>query len=184
MVAVTALSARVVLPDLLAPGLDLVFCGSAAGTVSARVGAYYAGPGNRFWPTLHAVGLTPVLLTPPEYPRLTEFGIGATDLNKVEFGADTALTRDGDDLAGLVAKLAAARPRAIAFNGKRAARAFFAAKRLAYGRQPQPWRDIPVFVLPSTSRRAGAFWNEAPWRALGDFVRELRDQRWRTMPVS
>ncbi len=43
-----------ILPDVLAPGLALVVCGSAAGTVSARVGAYYAGPGNRFWPTPHA----------------------------------------------------------------------------------------------------------------------------------
>ena len=163
-----------ILPDVLAPGLDLVFCGSAAGKVSARVGAYYAGPGNRFWPTLHATGLTPVLLAPPEYPRLLEFGIGATDLNKLEFGADTALTPAGDDVAGLVAKLDAARPRAIAFNGKRAARAFLAAKQLAYGRQPASWRDIPIFVLPSTSRRAGAFWDERPWQALGEFVRAAR----------
>ena len=169
---------------MLAPGLDVVFCGSAAGTVSARVGAYYAGPGNRFWPTLHAVGLTPVLLRPPDYPRLLAFGLGATDLNKIEFGADTALTRAADDIAGLVAKLDAARPRAIAFNGKRAACAVLAAKTLAYGRQSETWRDIPVFVLPSTSRRAGAFWDERPWQALGEFVRALRDQRLRTMPVS
>jgi len=164
----------VILPDVLAPGLDVVFCGSAAGTVSARGGAYYAGPGNRFWPTLHAIGLTPVLLTPPEYPRLLELGIGATDLNKIESGADTALSAAGDDLAGLAAKLDAARPRAIAFNGKRAACVFLAAKRLAYGRQEAPWRGVPVFVLPSTSRRAGAFWDERPWQELGAFVRALR----------
>ena len=165
---------RTILPDILAPGLDVVFCGSAAGAVSARVGAYYAGPGNRFWPTLHAIGLTPVLLAPREYPRLIEFGIGATDLNKVESGADTALTRGADDRAGLIAKLAAARPRAIAFNGKRAAGVFLTAKTLAYGRQRDAWHDIPVFVLPSTSRRAGAFWDEAPWQALGAFVHALR----------
>jgi G:T/U-mismatch repair DNA glycosylase len=41
-----------VLPDLLRPGLRIVFCGTAAGTASARAGAYYAGPGNAFWPTL------------------------------------------------------------------------------------------------------------------------------------
>ena len=56
-----------VLPDVLAPGLHVVFCGSAAGAVSARVGAYYAGPGNRSWPTLHRVGLTPRLLAPTEF---------------------------------------------------------------------------------------------------------------------
>lgn len=39
-------------PDLLAPHLRLVFCGTAAGNVSAARGAYYAGPGNQFWPIL------------------------------------------------------------------------------------------------------------------------------------
>src|SRR3546814_13773735 len=48
-----------VLPDVLAPGLRLVFCGSAAGRKSAELGAYYAGPGNKFWPTLYEIGLTP-----------------------------------------------------------------------------------------------------------------------------
>ncbi|HEU5143069.1 MAG TPA: uracil-DNA glycosylase family protein [Solirubrobacterales bacterium] len=51
-----------VLPDLVRPGLRVVFCGTAAGTASARAGAYYAGPGNRFWETLRVTGLTPVLL--------------------------------------------------------------------------------------------------------------------------
>ena len=53
-----------ILPDLLAPGMRVVFCGTAPGTASARAGAYYAGPGNRFWATLHEVGLTPILLAP------------------------------------------------------------------------------------------------------------------------
>lgn len=46
-----------VLPDVLVPGLKVVFCGNAAGTVSARKGAPYAGPGNYFWRALHEVGL-------------------------------------------------------------------------------------------------------------------------------
>ena len=53
-----------VLPDVLAPGLRAVFCGTAAGTKSAIAGAYYAGPGNKFWPTLHAIGLTPRRFAP------------------------------------------------------------------------------------------------------------------------
>ncbi len=48
-----------VLLDLLRPGLRVVFCGTAAGAVSAAKGAYYAGPGNRFWPMLAKTGLTP-----------------------------------------------------------------------------------------------------------------------------
>ena len=65
-----------ILPDVLGPGLRIVFCGYAPGTASARAGAYYAGPGNRFWTTLHQVDLTPVLLRPAEFARLPEFGIG------------------------------------------------------------------------------------------------------------
>jgi TDG/mug DNA glycosylase family protein len=44
-----------VFPDLLAPNLSIVFCGTAVGNVSAQRGAYYAGPRNMFWPTLHNV---------------------------------------------------------------------------------------------------------------------------------
>ncbi len=55
-----------ILPDVLAPGLDIVFCGTGAGAWSARVGAYYGKPGNKFWPTLHAVGLTPRRREPAE----------------------------------------------------------------------------------------------------------------------
>ena len=50
---------RHLVPDLLAPGLDLVFCGTAPSPASFKARAYYANPGNAFWPTLHAVGLTP-----------------------------------------------------------------------------------------------------------------------------
>ena len=66
------------LPDVLRPGLRLVICGSAAGAVSAARGAYYAGPGNKFWPILAEVGLTPRLLRPDEFATLPAFGIGLT----------------------------------------------------------------------------------------------------------
>jgi double-stranded uracil-DNA glycosylase len=56
-----------VLPDLLAPGLRIVFCGTAAGTISAARGAYYAHPQNRFWSVLETNGLTPRLLKPEEF---------------------------------------------------------------------------------------------------------------------
>jgi len=56
-----------VLPDILRPGMRVVFCGTAAGTAFARAGAYYAGPGNAFWATLHSTGLTPVRFSPAEF---------------------------------------------------------------------------------------------------------------------
>ena len=160
-----------VLPDLLAPGLDLVICGSAAGTVSAMRGAYYAHPQNRFWPILAATGLTPRLLAPEEYPLLPGFGIGLTDMTKTEFGADSVLrTADPARVAAAIARI---RPRAVAFNGKRAAGLFLARKGpdFAYGRQPDRVGETIVFVLPSTSPLAVAFWNPAPWHDMAAFVR-------------
>ena len=84
-------------PDLLAPGLDLVFCGTAPSPASFKARAYYANPGNAFWPTLHAVGLTPERLAPQRYPELLAWRIGLTDLNKTEYGSDHELSarRDG-----------------------------------------------------------------------------------------
>ena len=77
-----------ILPDLLRPGLRLVFCGTAAGSVSAMRGHYYAHPQNRFWGILHEVGLTPRLLAPAEYPLLLDWGVGLTDLAKYVSGMD------------------------------------------------------------------------------------------------
>jgi TDG/mug DNA glycosylase family protein len=54
---------------LLAPNLRLVFCGTAPSKASAAAKAYYAKPGNKFWPTLHQVGITPRRFTPNEYPQ-------------------------------------------------------------------------------------------------------------------
>jgi double-stranded uracil-DNA glycosylase len=59
-----------ILPDVLAPNLKVVFCGTAAGTQSAEVGAYYAGRGNKFWRTLYEIGLTPRQLAPHEFTSL------------------------------------------------------------------------------------------------------------------
>jgi TDG/mug DNA glycosylase family protein len=59
-----------ILPDMLARGLKVVFCGTAAGRVSAATQSYYAHPQNQFWRTLAAVGLTPRQLRPGEYREL------------------------------------------------------------------------------------------------------------------
>ncbi|MBE0528785.1 MAG: mismatch-specific DNA-glycosylase, partial [Thermoleophilia bacterium] len=77
-----------VLADVLAPGLSVVFCGTAASARSAAVMQYYAGRGNKFWRILDQTGLTPRLLSPSEYRLLPEFGIGLTDIVKGQSGAD------------------------------------------------------------------------------------------------
>jgi len=160
-----------VLPDVLGPGLRIVFCGSAAGTVSARVGAYYAGPGNMFWPTLYRVGLTPRLLAPAEFRTVLRHGIGLTDLCKTESGADADLSRRADDAVALAAKIAQHRPSVLAFNGKRAARVFLGAEALDYGEQPRFIGGAAIHVLPSTSGAARRWWDEAFWRRVADAVR-------------
>ncbi len=121
-----------VLPDVLRPGLTVVFCGTAAGAQSARAGAYYAGQGNKFWRTLHQIGLTPRQLDPHEFPTLPDYGIGLTDIAKTYSGADSGLRRSHFDAAGLRAKIEHVAPHAFAFNGKRSASAFYGAA------QPSP----------------------------------------------
>jgi double-stranded uracil-DNA glycosylase len=161
---------RPILPDVLAPGLRVVFCGTAPGAASARAGAYYAGPGNRFWTTLHEVGLTPVLLAPAEFARLPEFGIGLTDISKTASGSDREVGRAGFDRERLEAEIAAVAPAHIAFNGKNAARGALA-RAVDYGVQPERIGGATAWVLPSTSGAARGYWNIDPWRELAHAAR-------------
>lgn len=168
---------RQLVPDLLAPGLDLVFCGTAPSPASFKARAYYANPGNAFWPTLHAVGLTPERLTPQRYPELLTLGIGLTDLNKTEYGSDHELSPDAMDAAALHAKLRRFRPAAVAFTSKHAAALALGLKSPAYGRQAEPIEGAVAFVLASPSGRARSFWTLAPWREAAAFVMERRLMR-------
>ncbi|HYC82081.1 MAG TPA: mismatch-specific DNA-glycosylase [Solirubrobacterales bacterium] len=161
-----------VLPDVLRPGLAVVFCGTAAGAASARAGAYYAGPGNAFWRTLHEIGLTPGLLEPASFERLTDYGIGLTDVCKVRSGSDVEVGRAHFDVAGLEARIAAAAPAHLAFNGKNAGRAALG-RPVAYGRQPERFSGAVTWVLPSTSGAARGFWDPGPWRELGAAVQSV-----------
>lgn len=154
-----------VLPDLLRPGLDLVFCGTAAGRASAEAGAYYAHPGNFFWRTLHAVGLTPRRLAPREFAALLDYGIGLTDLAKRHYGNDDELPDGAFDVAALRRKIARHAPRLLAFTSKNAAQAY-CGHAVAYGAQDWRIATTAVFVLPSPSGQARRFWDPAPWRAL------------------
>jgi len=160
-----ALRSGHVLPDVLDDDLTIVFCGSAAGRASARAAAYFAGPGNRFWPTLHRVGLTPKEFAPHEFPDLPALGIGLTDMVKTVSGADHQLPRAADDAAALRRKIARHQPAWLAFVGKRAARAFLA-RPVDYGTQPETIGATRLFVLPSPSGAARRWWDETWWQAL------------------
>jgi TDG/mug DNA glycosylase family protein len=163
---------RYILPDVLVPHLITVFCGSAVGRKSALLRASYAGPGNKFWPTLHAVGITPRLIVPSEYRGMIAFGIGLTDINKHEFGGDHELTADADDPRALRRKILKYQPRILAFTAKRPAQVFLD-RPVAYGLQDDTIGATRLFVLPSPSGRAGAFWDISHWRALAQLHRSL-----------
>jgi len=161
-----------IVPDVLEAGLTLVFCGTAPSRASMTARAYYAHPGNLFWPTLFNVGLTPRLMAPAEYAELPRFGLGLTDLNKTEWGADSELSRDAFDVEGLKVKLRRHRPRALAFTSKTAAGAFLGRRVAAYGRQAEAFEGVALFALPSTSGRARGYFDPAPWREVAALVAE------------
>jgi TDG/mug DNA glycosylase family protein len=160
-----------VLPDVLKPGLHVVFCGTAVGPKSHEVGAYYAGPGNRFYTTLHECGLTDRRLKPEEFESLLDYGIGLTDLAKNIAALDNRLRQNAWDRKGLTEKIRACKPRVLAFNGKRAAREYFG-RHVAYGRQQDTIDATVVFVLPSTSGAARRFWDIGRWNELAAFVED------------
>lgn len=159
------------LHDVLTSGLDLVVCGSAVGEKSAMRGEYYAGPGNKFWRTLHDVKLTPYQLEPSDYKRLAEFGIGLTDLVKAQSGNDRGIRFRAPDGGRLRSTILRYQPRYLCFNGKRAAQEFFRVKRADYGLQPEPIGATVVFVAPSTSAAANGSWNLGLWQQLADLIR-------------
>ncbi|TBR38709.1 MULTISPECIES: mismatch-specific DNA-glycosylase [Dyella] len=163
-----------VLPDVLAPDLRVVFCGTAPGTRSAVEQAYYAHPGNQFWPALHAAGLTPRLFAPAEFRGLLSLGLGLTDVAKHHSGNDDALPRDAFDADALRSKVVRYAPRVLAFTSKAAARAVLG-RVDAYGEQAERLGATRIVVLPSPSGQARGHWSMEPWMALGALVRTMRD---------
>lgn len=140
------------LPDYLRPGLGLVFIGFNPGLRSARLGHYYAGRGNQFWPLLSQSGLVPEPLSFAHDRRLLEFGMGLTDLVKRPTrGAGELTAADyGRGRVVLRGKIRRYRPRALAFVGKGVYEQF-AGRRIALGPQAEEIFGARVFVLPSTS---------------------------------
>ena len=162
-----------VLPDLLQPGLALVFCGTAAGARSAAERAYYAHPGNLFWRALFEAGLTSRLLAPAEFPQLLDADIGLTDLAKRHSGNDNQLPRDAFDVPALRAKIERYSPKLLAFTSKNAARAALG-RATGYGFQDEVIGCTQVFVLPSPSGQARGHWSIDPWLALAQQYRAVR----------
>jgi mismatch-specific thymine-DNA glycosylase len=146
------------LPDYLRKGMRLVIVGANPGQRSARVGHYYAGRGNQFWPMLYESGVIPEPLEYDDDRRIIEFGIGLTDLVKRPTHGIEEIERQefAEGRVLLAQKLEEFRPRVIAFNGKMVYEKF-AGGSCKLGLQAERIYGARVFVLPSTSgQNAGA----------------------------
>lgn len=159
-------------PDVIGPGLDVLFCGINPGLYSGAVGHHFARPGNRFWRTLHAAGYTGWLLSPFEERELLRAGVGITNLvnrstaTASELG-DDELRRGARRLDGLVRRH---RPRIVAVCGVGAYRTAFGRPRATVGRQDHRIGGAPVWVLPNPSGLNASY-------QLPDLVREFRRLR-------
>jgi len=159
-------------PDVLAPGLDVVFCGINPGFHSDAKAAHFANPRNDFWRLLHAAGFTPQLVDPADQHDVLRYKIGITnaayrttrgssDLRKGDFvGSAERLERLADEL----------RPRAIGFVGKEAYRGPFGG-RPEHGLQERRLGETFLFVLPSTSPANAA----VPWEERLRWFAALRE---------
>lgn len=141
------------IPDVLAPGLRLLFVGINPGLYSAAVGHHFAGPGNRFWPALYDSGLTDRLLSPFEDQQLVRYGCGITNV------VDRATGR-ADELAAeefvkgaerVTRKVERFAPQCVAFLGLTAYRTAFGKKQAAVGRQEETLGGVDLWVLPNPS---------------------------------
>ena len=159
-----------ILPDLLDYNLNIIFCGTAASKKSKKNSAYYAGPGNKFWKTLHKIGLTETQLKPQEFKKLINYGIGLTDICKTDFGNDNELDRSKYDVKGFNLKILEYKPRIVCFNGKNAAKAYLNKKIVEYGEQYETIGTTKIFVAPSTSGAANKFWDKKIWEEILNFI--------------
>lgn len=141
------------LPDILCPGLDLVFVGINPSIYSAERGQYFARPSNMFWRCLNQSGLVPEPLGPADSHRLPAYGIGLTDIVKraTHDAAELSAEEFRAGRAALQEKLEQAAPRAVCFVGKLAYQGFSGRRTLPFGRQSEPIGSAAVFVMPSTS---------------------------------
>ena len=140
-------------PDVIAPGLRVLFCGINPGLYTAAVGHHFARPGNRFWPALHRSGFTDRLLSPFDERGLLKLGLGVTNVVAHATAAAAELTKDDFEKGGrrLKAKVLRYRPRFVAVLGVGAYRVAFAEPKAIIGEQEERIHDARVWVLPNPS---------------------------------
>ncbi len=159
-------------PDIIAPGLGVLFCGINPGLYSAAVGHHFARPGNRFWPALYAARFTDRLLSPFEDGELLRYGCGITNIVDRASGAAEELSREELAEGGrrLAARVVEYRPRVLAVLGVGAFRQAFGRPHAAVGPQPENIGETRLWVLPNPSGRTAHYQLED----LAALLRQLR----------
>ena len=140
-------------PDVIAPDLDVLFCGINPGLYSAATGHHFARPGNRFWPALAGAGFTEGVLDPAHEHQLLDAGCGITNLVGRATAAAAEL-RDDELAAGrrsLERKVQHYAPRWVAVLGIGAYRAAFGQRRAQLGEQAERLGATGLWVLPNPS---------------------------------
>lgn len=140
-------------PDVIGPGLRVLFCGINPGLWSGATGLHFARPGNRFWPALHRSGFTPRLLQPDEQRELLELGLGITNVATRTTAKAEQLSADELRAGGraLIDRVERYQPRVLAVLGIGAYRTAFGRPRTTIGPQPERIGATAIWVLPNPS---------------------------------
>ncbi|WCM23684.1 G/U mismatch-specific DNA glycosylase [Paraburkholderia bryophila] len=147
------LDSPVSLPDLLEPGLSLVFCGINPGMRAASTGHHFEGRSNRFWRVLHLAGFTPEQIHPEDDHTLLRYGYGLTTVVPRPTARAADLSRSEMQLAGeaFQRKIEHYAPRYVAFLGKIALSAISGVPNIEWGLQARPFGGARAWVLPNPS---------------------------------
>ena len=162
------------IPDVIAPGLRVLFSGINPGLYSAATGYHFARPGNRFWPALHRSGFTPRQLRPDEQEQLLGLGLGITNVVARATARADELTNDELREGGskLLEKAESFGPRWLAIVGVTAYRTAFGEARATFGPQARTAGATRLWVLPNPS---GLNAHKSVAQLAADFA-ELRKQ--------
>jgi double-stranded uracil-DNA glycosylase len=165
-------------PDILARGLDVIFCGLNPASSAAAAGHNFSNGSNRFWTVLHLAGFTDVRLAPQDERRLLEYGCGISAVVRRPTRKATEVTPGEFRQARLEfeAKMRHYAPRSIAFLGKRALAAMIGRSDVDWGRLPTEFAGTMAWILPNPSGLNRSFTLDALVRAYAELRMALADQ--------
>lgn len=146
-------------PDLIGPGVRLLFVGINPGLWSAAASMHFSRPGNRFYPALveagiieRPIGRDPAMVA-ADHEYLIARGIGITNI--VERATAKASELDADELRAGGERLRATvrrhAPAVVAVAGITAYRSAFGRPKATTGEQPDGFEGSRLFVVPNPS---------------------------------